>query len=196
MKKKINSISDLVISEHVSRRDRGFEKIRAFVESEYGLNLKDKTRKREHSDARCLFFYIARTYLRSSYDAMASYLDRDHSTALHHLKNIHPTLYLYDRVYKDSLNKFEASDILPKAESNIFDKEESLLDANIRLSNLNDSLSKEIDQLKEEIRRLRNFPSEKKHIWDLIHQVPEEKTEALQTRLEPMVKMLILAKNA
>ena len=194
-KKSRNSISSLVISEHVSRRERGFEKIRHFIETEYNLNLKARTRKREYSDARCMFFYIARTYLRSSYDAMASYLNRDHSTALHHLKNVHPSLYMYDRVYRDTLNKFEALEILTKADSPIFDKEESLLSVNFRLSSLNESLSNEISELKAEIRRLKSFSTEKKHILDLIYQVPEEKTEALQTRLEPMVRMLLLAKN-
>lgn len=74
------------------------------MKSETGLDLKRKTRKREYVDARAIAFYIIKTELELSLEAIGRCFDKNHATVLHGLRVFY-NLIETDKSFKNKFNK-------------------------------------------------------------------------------------------
>ena len=62
--------------------------IKALVEIETKIkDISVKSRKRDIVNARVMYYYLSRKYTSASYERIAGYLNRNHATAIHSLKN-------------------------------------------------------------------------------------------------------------
>ena len=62
--------------------------IKALVEIETKIkDISVKSRKRNIVNARVMYYYLSRKYTSASYERIAGYLNRNHATAIHSLKN-------------------------------------------------------------------------------------------------------------
>ena len=83
------------------------ELIKNLVESEFNLQLKRKTRKRDYVEARAIYYMLLREKGRMTVASISSTLDKNHATVLHSIKNLNNWM-LYDTNLKsiyDSLEK-------------------------------------------------------------------------------------------
>tara|TARA_B100000519_G_C14258654_1_gene446400 strand:- start:395 stop:793 length:399 start_codon:yes stop_codon:yes gene_type:complete len=86
-----------------------FEEIRTVVEDQLGLNLKEKSRKKEYVEARYIYFKLCMDYAdKKTLSAIGNSLHKDHATVLHGLRSVNDWM-LYDitllHQYED-LHKF------------------------------------------------------------------------------------------
>lgn len=65
------------------------ELIKKLVESEFNLQLKRKTRRREYIEARAMYYMLLREKGRMTVSSISKTLDKNHATILHALKNLH-----------------------------------------------------------------------------------------------------------
>lgn len=179
---------------YVKNREAGFETIVKFIEEHTGVTqevMKSNTRIRIVSDCRCLFYHLSRTYLDASYDSMAKYMNRDHSTAVHAIKNIHPVLLSCSKSYSKMISDFSL--LYNKELLGIKPKDEGLedIDGEIDLISKNNMLIDEIVSLKKTIYDMRTQVEQSDHILTpVINKIPTDKLYLVKERLEAMVKML------
>ena len=63
-------------------------KIKQLVEVETKIkDISVKSRKKDIVTARVMYYYLSRKYTSASYERIAGYLNRNHATAIHSLKN-------------------------------------------------------------------------------------------------------------
>jgi hypothetical protein len=179
---------------YVKNREAGFETIVKFIEEHTGVTqevMKSNTRIRIVSDCRCLFYHLSRTYLDASYDSMAKYMNRDHSTAVHAIKNIHPVLLSCSKSYSKMISDFSL--LYNKELLGIKPKDEGLedIDGELDLISKNNMLIDEIVSLKKTIYDMRTQVEQSDHILTpVINKIPTDKLYLVKERLEAMVKML------
>ena len=179
---------------YVKNREAGFETIVKFIEEHTGVTqevMKSNTRIRIVSDCRCLFYHLSRTYLDASYDSMAKYMNRDHSTAVHAIKNIHPVLLSCSKSYSKMISDFSL--LYNKELLGIKPKDEGLedIDDELDLISKNNMLIDEIVSLKKTIYDMRTQVEQSDHILTpVINKIPTDKLYLVKERLEAMVKML------
>lgn len=179
---------------YVKNREAGFETIVKFIEEHTGVTqevMKSNRRIRIISDCRCLFYYLSRSYLDASYDSMAKYMNRDHSTAIHAIKNIHPVLLSCSKSYSKMISDFSL--LYNKELLGIKPKDEGLenIDVEIDLISKNNMLIDEIVSLKKTIFDMRTQVEQSDHILTpVINKIPTDKLYLVKERLEAMVRML------
>mgnify|MGYP003626603609 CR=1 FL=1 len=77
--------------------------IKEAVEEHLQIKLSSRTRDREHSDARALYYKLSREFTHHTLHTIGKEVDRDHSSVLHGLNNIfmHVDQDLYDQLKID-----------------------------------------------------------------------------------------------
>lgn len=83
-----------------------------YVNKEFNLDIKENTRKRNHVDARALFYLIARKATNYSYECIAGYLKKNHATAVHGVHNI--VRHLNEDTVIKALAHFDLMDDIPE----------------------------------------------------------------------------------
>ena len=83
-----------------------------YVNSVYGIDIKEKTRKRAYSDGRALFCYIARKKTNFTYECIGDYLNKDHATIIYAVKVT--SYYLDKEVIAEALKHFDLVDEMPR----------------------------------------------------------------------------------
>lgn len=82
------------------------ELIKNLVESEFNLQLKRKTRRREYIEARAMYYMLLREKGRMTVSSISKTLDKNHATILHALKNLHNWM-TYDTNIKSIYDSLE-----------------------------------------------------------------------------------------
>ena len=88
------------------------DEIYNYVNSVYGIDIKEKTRKRAYSDGRALFCYIVRKKTNFTYQCIGDYLNKDHATVMYAVKVT--SHYLDKEVIAEALNHFNLVDEMPR----------------------------------------------------------------------------------
>ncbi len=88
------------------------DEIYNYVNSVYGIDIKEKTRKTEYSDGRALFCLIVRRKTNFTYQCIGDYLNKNHATIIHSVKNV--SHYLDKEVIAKALNHFGLKDEMPR----------------------------------------------------------------------------------
>lgn len=89
-----------------------FDEIYEYVNNVYGIDIKEKTRKRDYSEGRALFYFIARKKTNFTYECIGDYMGKDHASVLHAIKNtIH---YLDKEIIAEALEHFGLVDVAPR----------------------------------------------------------------------------------
>lgn len=106
---------------------------------ETGLDLKRKTRKREYVDARAIAFYIIKTELNLSLDAIGKFFEKNHATVLHGLRVFY-NLIETDKSFKNKFNKIfftfkkqTGADVIVEDNTDEIKKLKNLYDERIKL---------------------------------------------------------------
>jgi hypothetical protein len=88
------------------------DEIYNYVNSVYGIDIKENTRKTEYSDGRALFSVIVRKKTNFTYQCIGDYLNKNHATIIHSVKNV--SHYLDKEVVAEALNHFGLKDEMPR----------------------------------------------------------------------------------
>lgn len=139
-----------------------------------GINIFERSRKREIVEMRSLFFYILKNKLDMGLTEMSRYFEDsassiNHATIIWSLKN-------YD-LYKSSNKKVQEIEEMIILKTSM----------NIKGINRETYLELKCKELEAEIERLNTKPNESK-IIDLINQVPKAREGEFITRMELMIK--------
>ena len=78
-----------------------------FVVRETGQNIRNTTRLRDVSDARSIYYKLARETTHFSLDKIGEYVGKHHASVIHSLKNVFPTVMLSNEVCRVAYNKLE-----------------------------------------------------------------------------------------
>ena len=87
------------------------DEIYEYVNSIYGIDIKDPTRKREYTEARALFYLLARNLTHFTYQIIGQYVNKDHASVIYGFKNI--THHLDKELIAESLKRFGLTDQMP-----------------------------------------------------------------------------------
>lgn len=139
-----------------------------------GINIFERSRKREIVEMRSLFFYILRNKLDMGLTEISRYFEDsassiNHATVIWSLKN-------YD-VYKTTNKKIQEIEKMIVLKTSM----------NIKGINRESYLELKCKELEAEIERLNTKPNESK-IIDLINKIPKEREGEFITRMELMIK--------
>lgn len=190
----INKDNQNAVAVYRKNRDNVFKTICSFIEeqTEIGYDkLSSKSRKRDLSDLRCLFYYLSHKYLDASYTSMAIYMNRDHATALHALRNIHPMLIETDKDYRRLVVEFSQIYTRDSFYMKTDRQKKAEVEANLLLVEENILLSNEIASLKKEIININKRIEESGDLFaPLINKIPEDKLYIVRERLEAMLIMM------
>lgn len=86
---------------------RDLKKIKKFVEVSYGIcDLEKKTRKRLYTEARAVYFKIAKETTDLSLDNIGFYVNRNHATVLHGINKIYDIHLHYDPFVSEIYNDY------------------------------------------------------------------------------------------
>tara|TARA_R110000803_G_scaffold209609_1_gene279573 strand:- start:571 stop:1035 length:465 start_codon:yes stop_codon:yes gene_type:complete len=86
------------------------EKIKKLVESELGIDITSKSRKRELVYARAIYFKICKDRTNLSLKDIGKTMQLDHATVLHAITNIFPAFEMYNPEYMDIYNRIIKAD--------------------------------------------------------------------------------------
>ena len=139
-----------------------------------GINIFERSRKREIVEMRSLFFYILRNKLDMGLTEISRYFEDsassiNHATVIWSLKN-------YD-IYKTTNKKIQEIEKMIVLKTSM----------NIKGINRESYLELKCKELEAEIERLNTKPNESK-IIDLINKIPKEREGEFITRMELMIK--------
>jgi len=139
-----------------------------------GINIFERSRKREIVEMRSLFFYILKNKLDMGLTEMSRYFEDsassiNHATIIWALKNY--------EIYKSSNKRIQEIEEMIILKTSM----------NIKGINRETYLELKCKELEAEIERLNTKPNESK-IIDLINQVPKEREGEFITRIELMIK--------
>lgn len=135
-----------------------------FVIIETGQNIRNKTRLRDVNDARAVYYKIARETTHFSLDKIGEYVGKHHSSVIHSLKNVFPTVMISNENCRKAYNKYNG--IL-----DISDEE-----------NFN-----EVQALKNKVEEL-EYNLEEHEL--LFRELSDNNKEKYRTRVMPIIKML------
>ena len=131
------------------------EAIKGLVEIETGVkDLSSKIRDKIHVDARVIYYVLAKERAKVGYCKMASFVNRNHATALHSYTKIYEQWKLFPKLYTDNLN------ILRRVEDTLDKDLDSILNEKtskklyIKYRKRNTLLYKENAELRKEIKSL------------------------------------------
>jgi len=80
--------------------------LKEIIDTEFDIDLKEKTRRREYTEARAIFCKILKKYNRVGPTKLADYLGVHHATPIHYLKNIDNHLK-YDKILRKKYERIE-----------------------------------------------------------------------------------------
>ncbi len=150
------------------------EEIKVYIENCLGINLSNRTRKRNYVYARALYFKLCKEYTRLSLADIGSSVNMDHATVLHAINNVFPMVIQHDRHLSDLYEDYRFShkhDI-----ESIFENYSRLLRENIELRN-------EIKDVKESEGLL------DRRFVDLYNEIPKQKINDVCDKLDTIVKV-------
>ena len=150
------------------------EEIKAYIENCLGINLSNRTRKRNYVYARALYFKLCKEYTKLSLADIGSSVDMDHASVLHAINNVFPCVVQYDAHLKDLYDDYRFShkhDV-----ESIFENYSRLLRENIDLRN-------EIKGVKESEGLL------ERRFVDLYNEIPKQKMNDVYDKLDTIVKV-------
>ena len=150
------------------------EEIKVYIENCLGINLSNRTRKRNYVYARALYFKLCKEYTRLSLADIGSSVNMDHATVLHAINNVFPMVIQHDRHLSDLYEDYRFShkhDI-----ESIFENYSRLLRENIELRN-------EIKDVKESESLL------DRRFIDLYNEIPKQKINDVCDKLDVIVKV-------
>jgi len=173
------------------------EQIKNIVDKVVGFDITAKKRQIEYVDARRIFYKIARTKTKHSFASIGNFLNRDHATALHGIKQFDILIsqneflkYHYDlslKIIKD--NGFDAlkdaktlKEIKKSYTSLIEDKNIELKKIALELENLKKQKLETVTRIESNV----NNPI----VRDLLSRDDETINFIAETRLKPALKML------
>ena len=87
------------------------DEIYEYVNSIYGIDIKNQTRKRKYTEARALFYLLARNLTNFTYQIIGQYIGKDHASVIYGFKNI--THHLDKELIAESLKRFGLTDQMP-----------------------------------------------------------------------------------
>lgn len=175
-------------------RDNGFKTICGFIEERTGVDydkLSSKSRKRDLSDLRCLFYHLSQKYLDASLVSMATYMNRDHATALHAIRNLHPMLFETDKDYRRLVVEFSEIYTRDSFSMRTQKYKQAEVEANLMLIEKNRLLNDEVASLKKQIVDMNRKIEESESLFmPVINKIPEDKLYIVRERLEAMIYMM------
>jgi len=80
--------------------------LKEIINTEFELDLKERTRKREYTEARAIFCKILKKYNRVGPSILAEFLNVHHATPIHYLKHIDNHLK-YDKILRKRYERIE-----------------------------------------------------------------------------------------
>ena len=80
--------------------------LKEIIDTEFDIDLKEKTRRREYTEARAIFCEILKKYNRVGPSKLADFLGVHHATPIHYLKNIDNHLK-YDKILRKKYERIE-----------------------------------------------------------------------------------------
>lgn len=136
-----------------------------------GINIFEKTRKREVVEMRGLFFYILREKVNMGWTEIARYFEDsgtpiNHATVMHSLKNY--------EIYKSTNKKIQEIEEMIVLKTSM----------NLKGINRENYLEVKCKKLEEEINRLKN----KTPLYKLVNQIPKHLEGEALTRIELLIK--------
>ena len=148
------------------------------INNKVDLDLRVRKRTLDYVGARCVYYDLAYNHFSlGSLSRIANHIGRDHTTAIHSLNNVLPTLHLYfpkmDHIKREIMDDNDYGDSYYEMKDKI------------------DSLKNEIKNLKKDMNNyLFNHNDDINEMFKMIKSVPDDKTSILKTRLEPIIYML------
>lgn len=87
-------------------------KIHEYVNKVYGIDIMNQTRVRKYTEARALFYLIARNSTNLTYKMIGEYIGKDHASVIHGLKNI--SRFLDKELIAEACKRFGLEDEMPR----------------------------------------------------------------------------------
>lgn len=148
------------------------------INNKVNFDLRDRKRTLDYVGARCVYYDLAYNYFSlGTLSDIASHIGRDHTTAVHSLHKLLPTLDLYfpkmDQVRREIMGYNEYGD-------SYYDMKDEI-----------EFLRDEINSVKNDKNNyIFNHNEDINEMFKMIKSVPDDKTSILKTRLKPIIYML------
>ncbi len=141
------------------------DEIYNYVNSVYGIDIKENTRKTEYSDGRALFSLIVRKKTNFTYQCIGNYLNKNHATVIHSVKNV--SNYLDKEVVAEALKHFGLVKEMPR-------------DTIAYLQEKTKQLSEQLEQKTEVLRMLPKLED----VYNDLNKLTEEQKKLVSRRNE------------
>jgi hypothetical protein len=150
------------------------------ISTEFGLDIRKRSRKREYIYARAVYYKIARDMFSKTLAEIGGEVGVDHATVLHSMKNVFPVIERFEpdvlTSYNKLVNKFNFEADLVKSASFTLEEAKS-----------------EIAELKYKLKLAESKAFKSVNLGDfeeMLSRVPEDKVDVLKVRLDAIIKML------
>ena len=150
------------------------EKIKKLVESELGIDITSKSRKRELVYARAIYFKICKDRTNLSLKDIGKTMQLDHATVLHAITNIFPAFEMYNPEYMDIYNRIIKADEYIPADKQL---------ATLKIQHY---------QLQLKYDYIKNINIDLKHktLLSKIKEIPDLKLQEAERRIDRLVERL------
>jgi len=135
-----------------------------FVVKETGQDIRNTTRLRDVSDARTIYYKLARETTHFPLHRIGEYVGKHHSSVIHSLKNVFPTVMLSNENCRKAYNKYNG-----------------IIDIS------NDDNFNEVEALKNRVEELEYDLEEHERLF---RELSDDNKEKYRTRVMPIIKML------
>jgi hypothetical protein len=167
MNKKHEWANDLIVMDEWAVQNEIAEKV---IELS-GINIFEKTRKREVVEIRSLFFFILKDKLNMSWTQIANYF-KDSGTYINHATVIHS--YNNYEMYKNSNNKMQEIEEMISLKTSM----------DLKGINKEEYLTLKCKDLEQELDKIKNDSI----LYKLLNQIPKDKEEEAIMRIELLIK--------
>ncbi len=141
------------------------DEIYNYVNGVYGIDIKEKTRKQEYADGRALFSLIVRKKTKFTYQCIGDYLNKNHASVLHAVKNI--VIHLDKEIIAEALKHFNLVDEMPR-------------DTIAYLQEKTNQLSEQLEQKTEVLRMLPKLED----VYNNLNELTEKQRKLVSRRNE------------
>lgn len=98
------------------------DQLKYAIEFETGIeDLFKKSRRRDYTDARCLFYKFGHEHLGNGWTKLGRYTNQNHATVMHSVKKF-DGLYMYDRNFKNRWDSLLESNSIKKTSLNKYNR--------------------------------------------------------------------------
>lgn len=150
------------------------QQIKQLIETELNIEINAKSRKRENVYARAIYFKICRDKTYLSLKEIGDTLKLNHATVLHGINKVFPTFEIYNPEYMEVYRKIKNSEEYIPVE----DRYNTLKEDYYKLQSKYDSI--------KDAKTRKEYNS----LVKIIKEIPEEKLDVANLRIDAMVKML------